>query len=190
MVRRVGGTLVLAALLVVAACSGIDVAVEAAPDLVERGYREYAWASPPLSERSDDQARFIDRTVRAAAERELEARGYRQVDAAASPLLLDYRLGSRLDPGQSGVISPRDEAARAWSLGSAATGDASLHNHPVMPYSETLYLSFSFRDRESGRMVWQGVARQAGADPAERVPASLIERAVHRLMERLPVVPH
>lgn len=188
---RIFGRAAFALLLVAAAgCSGVKVAVDAAPGFAERGYRDYAWASAPLGPRSDDNARFIDRTVRAAAERELQARGYRQVEAAASPLLLDYRLASRLDASRSGIISPRDEAARVWDLNTAATGDTSLHNHPVVPYSETLFLSFSLKDRESGKMVWQAVASQDAADPAEKVPpAPVIERAVRRLVERLPAPP-
>ena len=188
--KAVVRVLCVLALTAVAGCSGVKVAVDAAPDFAERGYRDYAWASAPLGSRSDDNARFIDRTVRTAAERELQARGYRQVEAGASPLLLDYRVASRLDASQSGVISPRDEAARVWDLNTAATGDTSLHNHPVVPYSETLFLSFSLKDRESGKMVWQGVASQDGADPDRPVSSAVIERAVRRLVERLPAAPH
>jgi hypothetical protein len=178
------GWLLLAGLLT--ACSGIDTHVEGSPGFRQGDYRNYAWASPPLTDSRDPQLLKIDRTVRAAVDDELSKRGFVVVAKNAAAGLVDYRLASKMDVSVSGSNSPRDDAARAWDLNRSSATDVAVYNHPTLPYLQHVELLLSIQER-SGNVVWQGSASKAvdNANPGEQFSAADIQRAVGMLMQQL-----
>lgn len=174
-------------LILLGGCSPLQTEVEAAPGFASAGYRQVAWATPPLGERSSSEMRRLDGAVRAAAEAELSQRGYRLVPLAeAADLLLDYRLSARVEAAGVGAVSPADEAARAWDLDPTPAGDTALYRHPVAADSEHAELFLSLRDRSSGELAWQGRVAGVSVDSDAGQRRELIRRALARLLRQLP----
>lgn len=187
--RWLGGIL-LAGLL--AACGGIDTRIEAAPDFRAADYREYAWATPPLTGSADAQLLQIDRTVRAAVDDELRRHGFALVPKNEAAALVDYRLASQMDVSQpGGSTSPLDDAARATDLNRNSATNVAVYNHPTLPYLERVELLLSVQAQRSGAIVWQGSASKAVDDinPGERFSSDDIRRAVAQLLAKLNAPP-
>jgi hypothetical protein len=171
------------------ACSPLQLQVEPAPEFSGAGYRTVAWASAPLGERSRSDMRRFDGAVRAAAEEQLQARGYQLTSVPdEADLLLDYRTSVRVEAAGAGAVSPADEVARSWDLDPTPAGDSAIHRHPVALEQQRGELFLSLRDRRSGELAWQG--RAAGmsraGDPSEA--RALARRAVGELLRQLPIV--
>jgi hypothetical protein len=172
--------------ILLAACSPLKTEVESDPGFAAAGYRQVAWATPPLGERSGADMRRIDHAVRTAVEAELGQRGYRMAEEAAAELLIDYRLSQRIEPAGAGAVSPTDEAARMWDLDPTPAGDSALYRHPVAGSNERAELFLNLRDRRSGRLVWQGRVSGVFAAEDQGDRRALIRRAAARLLRQLP----
>jgi uncharacterized protein DUF4136 len=175
------------AVILVAACSGIDTHIDAQPDFNPAAYRNYAWATPPLVDSQNAQLLQIDRVVRAAVDSGLQQRGFARVDKGAADALLDYRLATHMDVSQPGSNSPRDDAERAMDLNRNSATDVAVYNHPTLPYIERVELLLSLQAKRSGTVVWQGSATKNvdNVNPGERFSDADIQRAVNLLLDQL-----
>lgn len=170
------------------ACGGIDTRTEAGPGFRQAEYRNYAWATPPLTDSRDQQLLELDRTVRAAVDAGLRERGFVLVAKSSAAALVDYRLGSQMDVSQgSGTGSPRDDAARAVDLNRSSATDVAIHNHPTLPYLQRLELLLSIQAQGSGDVVWQGTASRTvdNANTDEQFSSTEARNAVAELLQKL-----
>lgn len=171
-----------------AACGGIDTRIDASPGFRQAEYRNYAWATPPLTESRDPQLLEIDRTVRAEVDAGLRQRGFSLVAKNAATALVDYRLASQMDVSQgSGTGSARDDAALAVDLNRSSATDVAIHNHPTLPYLQRLELLLSIQAQGSGDVVWQGTATKTvdNANTDEQFSSAEVRSAVAELLEKL-----
>lgn len=168
-----------------AACSGIDTRIDAKSDFRPADYRNYAWATLPLTDSRNAQLLEIDRVVRATVDEQLQKQGFSRVQKDSADALLDYRLASQMDISVPGSNSPRDDAARAMDLNRNSATDVAVYNHPTLPYIEHVELLLSVQARQSGTIVWQGTASKAVDNANERFSNADIERAVTKLLGQL-----
>jgi len=174
--------------LLLTACSSIDVEVHPAQSFTPTNYRSLAWATAPLDTRTAAELRALERDVRRAVEQGLVARGYPlQTSATATPdLLIDYRWSRRVEPRGAGSVSPRDEMARMIDLDPTPAGDSALYRHPIADVAEQVSLRVSLRDAVSRKLVWWGSATTVAARDDQHAAQKLVDRLAGRLLRELP----
>ncbi len=174
-------------LLLLAACSGVEVDVHPAADFTPARYGALAWASPPLGDKSPPELRELERTVRKSVEKGLVARGYSLAAAGAAPdLLIDYRWSRRIEPQGAGSVSPSDEAARVYDLDSTPAGDSALYRHPTLDVAERVNMRVSLRDAATRELVWWGSAEMVAPDGDESAQQRQVDKLIGHLLRELP----
>jgi hypothetical protein len=139
--------------------------------------RTYAWDDRPGQQSPTGDSivdgAFLDKRIRAAAERELATHGYRPAPPGTTPdILVSYQTG------QDGVGSADEWGTYTW------------WSYPRYVYEGSGYekergLTLELRDREH-KLLWRGqVSRLEGTNP-EAVGRE-IDREVAELLSRLPV---
>ena len=115
---------------------------------------------------------FLDRRIRAAAERELAAHGYRPAAPGAAPdMLVSYQTG------QDGVGSSDEWGVYAWWV-------FPVYVYEGSEYEKERVLTLELRDA-AHKLLWRGqVVRLEGTNP-EAVGRE-IDRQVAELLSHLP----
>jgi len=138
--------------------------------------RTYAWDDratlrPPHGDSIVDGA-FLDRRIRAAAERELASHGYTPAPAGTPPdLLVSYITG------QEGVASSDEWGVYAWWA-------FPVYVYEGSEYEKERVLTLELRDA-GHKLVWRGqVVRLEGTNPD--AVGREIDRQVAELLSRLP----
>ena len=146
-------------------------------------YQTYAWDSGPMQESTrDDRMYNLDRYLRRAVNKDLEERGYKQVEREQAGFLVNYRYYEAIVDDQGGIISPRDELAGAWDVG-GDVNNTNLHNHYIPPSLKHAHLELMFIDRESNSPLWQATARKIIED--ENADLSKFKKGAQHLADRL-----
>ncbi|HEU4429633.1 MAG TPA: DUF4136 domain-containing protein [Myxococcota bacterium] len=157
--------------------------IQAQHDRDERGsfaeYATYAWITeqPMIRPRVGAVAQstlmspFLDQDVRAAVERNLAAKGYRQMrEPARADLLVAFSVGER----------DRIEANDTGRVGFRFSGTS------VRSYTEGA-LAIYFFDRASRRPVWYGWATgKLPAHPDSERRNEIVERAADAVLQAFP----
>lgn len=168
----------------VASCSRIDVESSAEPDWSPVNATTYAWRPDPPGKLADpriDESHLV-KALRAAADRELAARGYRLADSAVA----DFQVGYWLAVRTREVASPRG----GWRNRDDSDGRAGFWESPVnVPpaHIERGTVGLYVVAGEPPRNVWRGVAQgvlRPNASHSER--AERVDDAVRRILEEFP----
>jgi hypothetical protein len=148
----------------------------------------YAWQGPRLVaqgvEASEQQVRQFDASVESGVVRALEEKGYRQ----ASPETADFLVTYQFVVGGRTVETRRDPTPPSVS-GSVGPGDPldivrdAQATETTMTATEGSLLIFA-TDRESGRILWRGVADRTVVSAGQAVRE--IPRVVRKMMDEFP----
>jgi hypothetical protein len=170
----------LAVLSFAAACTaGIRAGADFAPDLDFSTFSTYVWDEPdtrPVGDPRLESNPFFEERLHVAIERELEARGLRQVASGASLIVHHH-------------ATVRDhvevyEADRAAGYGTPEYGEGTQ----VVQYEEGTLL-IDIADARSNDLVWRGWAQfdigRALEDP--QVMSEQIDEAVVKMFESFPI---
>lgn len=173
-------------LLLLTACSGVEVDVHPAADFAPARYQALAWASPPLGDKSPPEMRALERTVRKSVEKGLVAHGYSLAAGAAPDLLIDYRWSRRIESQGAGSVSPSDEAARVIDLDSTPAGESALYRHPTVDVAERVNMRVSLRDAATRELVWWGSAEMVAPDGDQGAQQKQVDKLIEHLLRELP----
>ena len=155
--------------LALGGCTRFDVRAKQDPNADLSRLQTYAWLPPNEAEPADQRVndRGIDARIRAATGQELQAKGYRPVEAEPD-FLLNYRLSSSpSDAIGAGRRGYRGHGEGIW--GGWVGIDTVYDTHDV----GTLYLAVI--DARTRRMVWVGLAQ------ARLLPHVSYEKRVERV---------
>jgi len=154
----------LGLLAVAVACSRFNVHVNRDPSVDLAQLRSWAWLPPDLLEPADQRLldRYLDRTLRATAERVLREKGYVLAVGQAPDFFLNYRLTTN---DYSSPQPPyRYELGAWWSHADARARDTydtgTLLLDAILPRTRSL--------------VWRGTAS------ARLLPHASLEKSAHR----------
>jgi hypothetical protein len=151
------------------------------PNARFESYRTFAWIGEEpgsLAAGHDPGDRGVDpllaRRIRATIERQLAARGYRQVESLdAADFVVTFSVGAR-----EKIQVDTYPVAGGWYGGWYATSGVSARS-----YTEGT-LSIDVFDGESHQAVWHGWASQAIRDSTDR--ARLVEDVVTAILAKFP----
>ncbi|HXJ36054.1 MAG TPA: DUF4136 domain-containing protein [Candidatus Eisenbacteria bacterium] len=144
---RLPSVLVAALALALAACSQFTIRTGYDKSADFSHLHTYAWLPIDQAAPADQNVpdRLIDTQIRAAADDELTAKGYRSANGGPADFLLNYRLTTRAGEDLSADASPYGWGWWGWPGAEVTT------------YSEgTLYLGVI--DPKAKRMIWLGAA--------------------------------
>jgi hypothetical protein len=101
--RLLGSRLLTAsAVVILSACSGVDVIPDATDTFAATNYTRYAWRSEPPSQTSfrKDRLQQKSQSIRAGFEEKMSELGYRRVDKADAEFLVEYLVSTGINDGQ------------------------------------------------------------------------------------------
>jgi hypothetical protein len=157
-----------------AACSAaLKINTEHDPSADFSRLKTYAWASSPSVPDAVATGGLVDWRVRAAVDRELQAKAYVLVDGARADFLVDYRITRK---------AKQVDTFQDYYWYRRAGGKADLGGAYVRGYEEGT-LVVQIVDPRSKRLLWFGSA--SGVADAEQ-HVELIRQAVTEMFERFP----
>ncbi len=166
------------ALLLLAACSGVETRPEDPANFAAEGYTYYHWRSEPLSNstQSKDPLYVMDPLVRAAVDGELQAKGYR-LDPDRAEFSVDYLFATGMRMGQKG-----SEASNLSNypgvIPNRNIDQASVDNaHALGGVKETSNIALQFNDVERKEQVWSVIITKLVED-ANRVETPRLKNNV------------
>jgi hypothetical protein len=146
-------------------------------------YKTFGFVAPPGTE-VDGYPAGITQSIKAAAQRELEARGYRHAESHPdllvnfSALLTNKLKTDDLASQQIGYYGYRKVAVyKTWSSYTYDKGSD--------PYTEGT-LNIDIVDARAGSLVWEGVAIGEVKDKALTNPQPAIDRVVAEIFAKYP----
>lgn len=183
---------VLLAAALAAACVGIKVRPEQAPEFARAhpGWQTYRWQEPPLDPASATSANLavVDAAVRSHAEQVLASLGYR-LDPLAPQFELDYRIGDETAVGLAGYASPTDFTEGMFAgPNSEYEVNSRFYTHRTLGYQEISHLRLTCFDVATQRIVWAATASRLVDDPqasAQKIDR-VIGHAVHKMLADFP----
>jgi hypothetical protein len=166
--------------LTVTGCTQIRVKSEFDPQANFAGLQTYAWL-PDLEPTTDPRldSKLLDRRVRAAVDRELAAKGYRQVEDDTAGFLVAYHVFMRRQT--QAVREPIGPYSYRWWGGMGPTYS--------YQYNEGT-LAVDVIDPAANALMWRGAAT-AIIDPRASVQerSERVDRAIKSLLEKFPPPP-
>ena len=166
--------------LAIAGCSQFDIRTRQDPSANFASLRTFAWLPRDQAEPADQRVLdpAIDRRIRAAAEADLQAKGYRPAGTAPADFLLNYRFSTSPDDALHGNRGA-SYAGGLWGGWNGA--DAVYESYDV----GTLYLAAL--DPRTKQMFWVGAAcgRRLQNISYER-RAERADTAVAKILESFP----
>jgi len=175
--------------LLSAACSSVktDFYVEDRDKL--GGWSSYRWASAPmvLEEGLSDNFVAINNQVRLAVDKKMAEKGYVLVGGdQASDISVDYRFGSELHVSEDGLASSTDYMEQGFSITpDYNTVGSEFYKHQSLSYFQIKGVLFSVLDEDSGRMVWQGLARTIANDDSNFISEKEAHEVVTELVDKV-----
>ncbi len=175
--------------LLSAACSSVktDFYVEDRDKL--GGWSSYRWASAPmvLEEGLSDNFVAINNQVRLAVDKKMAEKGYVLVGGdQASDISVDYRFGSELHVSEDGLASSTDYMEQGFlTTPDYNTVGSEFYKHQSLSYFQIKGVLFSVLDEDSGRMVWQGLARTIDNDDSNFISEKEAHEVVTELVDKV-----
>ena len=175
---------------VLTGCLSTHVRVWQADNFDPQNYRNYHWASPPLTGESgiSPDMSAIDATVRREVDRALAQKGYSRGEPAAFEI--DYRVGGETLISRPGPLTPREVGDRVRAGPNAEYEVSSdFTTHRVNDVLEIRRILVTVLDTDTEKTVWEGVAARPvdTAGSSARAIARSVRTAVDKLMRRFPV---
>ncbi len=175
--------------LVSAACSSVktDFFIEDRDKL--GGWSTYRWASAPmvLEEGLSDNFLAINNQVRLAVDKKMAEKGYvLATDDQASDISVDYRFGSELHASEDGLASSKDYMEQGFlTTPDYNTVGSEFYKHQSLSYFQIKGVLFSVLDEDSGRIVWQGLARTIASDDSSFISEKEAHKVVTKLVDEV-----
>lgn len=145
-------------------------------------YGFYEAAAPELS--SDETATdLVPKFIRAAIDREMRTRGYREGGEAAD-LLVNFHLQTE----QKDTVSTSPAAYFGWREGYHWAANP-VRDDEITTYT-TGTLSVDVIDRARNELVWEGVAIGRVRNEALKHPEPAIDAVVAQIFQRYPLPAH
>ena len=171
--------------VLLAACSGIQVASDYDPNADFSALHTYAWLSRPQSEpgAADPEAPFVNQRIVAALERELAAKGYEKIEQGQPDFYVGYHVAV-----EQKMTTQMMDTSYGYPTGPG------WYYRPT-PYTSRSYtyeyeegtLAVDIADGANKVLVWRGTAqaelrKKFDPDKAEQ----RINEAVKRILEQFP----
>ncbi|MCP3140375.1 DUF4136 domain-containing protein [Pyxidicoccus xibeiensis] len=168
--------------LLLAACAGIDVSTQYDSSAAREsgGFRTYAWVPPPPGQAPRVFSGDMDISVEKSVDAYLQARGYQQVEASASPsFLIDW----------GGAVSSRTRLVPSIGRGPEMTPRQGMNPYPnaTPPPSGREYskgvLDLDIMEARTQKLVWRGTARgDLPPEPRAEEVQDWLNEAVSKLL--------
>jgi hypothetical protein len=182
MLRPVRTLLLAAAALLLAACASTPrIQVDADPAAEFNRYRTFAFVSPLGTDRGE-YGTLLSQRLKAAAQRELESRGYRLVEADPDLLVnFNVAVADRVEttPGPAfgmGYYGYRGGFYSPW---------AGWGSNEVRSYREGT-LNVDLVDAARKQLVWEGLAVGRLSRQTTRDPQAAADAAIGEIFARFP----
>jgi hypothetical protein len=174
--------------LAVAACSTMEVSSNAAPGAADRAasYHTYAWMPQPAN-RDANHSSIVEAQVKQEADRDLQAKGYRQVAPSNAP---DFLVGWHSTTQQKTEVRELDPYyGYGWYGGLGGYGGSGWGGPDsyVTQYTQgTLILDIV--DAGTKKLTWRGSAQaNLGTNPSQGTSTQKkIRQATDKILDRFP----
>jgi hypothetical protein len=176
----------VSAILLLSACSGVDVAPEPTDTFRAAGYTRYAWRSeaPSQTEFSRDLLIQKSPSIRAGVEEKMTQLGYSRVARAEAEFLIEYLAAPGVTEGQRARGSA-NETLYGSSVNREVDGASSDNAIELSGAVETGEITLVFFDAASRAVLWR-VAITMIVHDANRVDPDEVRRAVAKGLATLP----
>jgi len=198
MIHPIMTTLLLGAMALVAACTGVQVDSASADKFKEGNYRSYSWLGAPVENTggSHDPLYVIDPALRAAVDKELASKGYRQV-ASGGDFNIDYQFKASLADGElSSTARESDNVypyADAPAMVNRRTDQALVDNaYALSGPREMNSILLRFSDGQDQGLVWAGAMSKLVENLNHENSKKMVQginTAVRRVLQSIPTAP-
>jgi hypothetical protein len=184
------GFAALVLVLLVTACSSVEIEVWDSGKFAPAGFQSYSWRSEPFSKGvySRDPIYVIDPILREVVNSNLSAKGY-QLVAGGGDFTVDYtyapglRMGA--PSGATDVLSPRAGVRPNTTISQAERDNAIA----LSGVKETRNIALQFNDGQSGLQLWRVLITKFATDanqPEKARVRSALESGVKKGFRELP----
>lgn len=181
----------LAAVALLAACSGIETQPADTATFVAGHYKYYAWRNPPLknTQRSGDPIYLMDGMIREEVDTVLAGKGY-VLDAGQAQFKVDYLQAKGLQQGvksqdANGGIDPIPSARPNRQIDQAMVDNA----YALAGLRETYNIALLFTDAASHDEVWRVLITKIVEDANTPDPEKMREAVRDGVREGLKHLP-
>lgn len=180
-------TLLTASVVVIlSACSGVDVLPDATETFAATHYTRYAWRSEPPSQTSfsKDKLQKKSPSIRAGFEERMSELGYQRVDRADAEFLVEYLAGVGYNEGQlahGGSNTVLYPSSVNRQIDGASADNAYALSGPV----ETGQIMLVFVDAKATDILWR-LRISFVVQDTNRVDENQVRRAVRQGLSALP----
>ena len=169
-------------------CSAAKITVETDRGIDGPHYKFYRW-SESVAISGDGQfgnIAVVDKILRREVDKLMAKKGF-VARSDGAQLILDYRLTEQIAIDQGGVISPTDEARRAWDTRDNPASTA-IHDHQVPQQLRSAVVILMASDAKTQQVLWQGrgVKLMEKEYPSDGERKALIRDLVSQLMKAFP----
>lgn len=178
--------LLLSALALLSACSGVEVLPEDTQTFVATGFTDYAWRSEPpsQSERSRDRLPQSSAAIRAGVEAKMSELGYRRVDSADAEFLVEYMASTGYNEGQMPRVSS-NTVLYPSSVNRQIDGASADNAYAFGGAVETGVLMLIFVDAKTTDVLWR-VQVSMVVEDANTVNPDAVAKAIRQGLATLP----
>lgn len=179
--------MMLALLLLLAACQSTEVQRDFDPQRDFSSYRTWSWKEPALQYRPDDpriKSDLTEQRIRSAVSEQLDQRGLRQAgDGKQADVLIQAWF----------IVEDRSQQYTTSSLGAWGGPWHGYWGGPMITDTRTIHyqvgtLQVDFLDADDGKLVWRGSAEQVLRDdpgsPQER--SNMFRETVAKVLAQYP----
>ena len=180
-------------LLVLAACSGVQIQHSPSAPFAAGNYRYYAWRTDPLpvATRNSDVVYTVDPVLRREVDAQLQGKGY-VLDAERAEFTVDYLYVSGMLQGERSALASNISPIPRI-LPNRPVDQASVDNAIALGgVKETNNIVLQFNDRTNNREVWQvtltSIVENTNNTDTSRLDDNL-QRYLTRALQPLPQAP-
>lgn len=191
--QNVSSILLLAASVLLAACSGNELRVDEEAAFAPTAADRVAWLKAPMQSREgmqDETPLETDRMMRTMISKGMKRRGIDvQTNGSQADWLIDYRLIERVINDEGGPMSPQAEAERAFETPGQDPQSLKSHNAAVPAQTYMLDMSISAHAPQTGKLLRKvtitDIRAPGGIDDAPKLNLEIrVAKALEGLLKR------
>lgn len=179
-------SLLASALILLSACSGVQVSPDGTEAFAATGYTRYAWRSEAPSQASNSRDILIKKSpsIRAGVEEEMAEHGYQLVDKADAEFLVEYVAVSGYNDGQL-LHGGSNDMLYGSSVNRQIDGASADNAYALSGPVETGEMELVLIDAESTEVLWR-VRISIVVEDANRIDHDEVRSAVRKGIAVLP----
>ena len=180
--------LVVVALGVLGACSGVETIPGDTALFAASGYTNYGWRSAALTQTaySKDKLYQADPAIRSAIEERMAELGYRLVPPSEAEFLVDYIAAAGVNPGLLESTSSNVTPYPSAMIGRQVDGASVDNAYALSADKQTGNLMVVFVDNKTTDLLWQ-VRVTSLIQDANKVDTAAVRQAIRQGLSTLPV---